>query len=266
MKTTIFYFSGTGNSLAICKTIQEQLEDVQLLKVNRQLLDRTITITSDVIGFVYPIYIHRPPNLLLEVIENISVTSNPYIFSICSHNGEPGYAPIILDKVLKRKGLSIVYSDAILYPGNSIAVPGYTNTPQEQQRRLNLSKLELQRVTDNILGRVEMDNVKKLSKVRIPKSILMNFVYKRLLKPYRQFRTNDRCNLCKNCISLCPVDNITLMNREISWGDTCEHCLAYIHLCPNRASMVKQDDVDSIRYKHPEITLKELKNESSYIN
>lgn len=266
MKTTVFYFSGTGNSLSICKAIKDQFKNVDLIKVNKQLLSRDLTLESDVIGFVYPIYIHRPPELMVEVIKKISVTSNPYIFSICSHNGEPGFAPKIVERELKKRSLKLSYSDAILYPGNSIAVPGYTNTPQEQQRRLELSKIVLQRVTGNIKNRVETDLVKRFPKIRVPKSIFMNFIYKRVLKPYKKFRTNDQCNLCKNCVDLCPADNIVVSNGKISWGNSCEHCLACIHLCPKRASMVKADDFETIRYRHPEITLKELKNESSNLN
>lgn len=266
MKTTVFYFSGTGNSLSICKAIKDQFKNVDLIKVNKQLLSRDLTLKSDVIGFVYPIYIHRPPELMVEVIKKISVTSNPYIFSICSHNGEPGFAPQIIERALNKKSLSLSYSDAILYPGNSIAVPGYTNTPQEQQRRLDLSKMELQRVLENIRDRVEKNLVKKYPGYRLPNSIMMNIIYKRVIKPYKKFRTNEQCNLCKSCIGLCPTDNITISNKKIRWGNSCEHCLACIHLCPNRASMIKTGDVDTIRYKHPEITIKELKNESSCIN
>lgn len=90
MNTTIYYFSGTGNSLKVAKDLSEQLEDskiVQICKNNMSILKDT---QSEKIGFVFPVYFSGIPVMLKSFMENLQVGKHNYVFAIATCGGSVG--------------------------------------------------------------------------------------------------------------------------------------------------------------------------------
>lgn len=61
----------------------------------------------------------------------------------------------------------------------------------------------------------------------------------------------------KKCINICPVNNITMMNNKIQFGDNCVSCLGCYHRCPEKAIKYKNRNKKS-RYLNPYVTDKEI--------
>ncbi|MDR1074021.1 MAG: hypothetical protein LBL45_10170, partial [Treponema sp.] len=67
---TVFYFSATGNSLYVAKTIGGKLYSIpQLLK------DKQFNFEDDVVGFIFPIYSFGLPKIVQKFFENIKFKS-----------------------------------------------------------------------------------------------------------------------------------------------------------------------------------------------
>jgi flavodoxin len=66
----IYYFSGTGNSLAVAKDMAENL-DARLIPVASTLNQESIHSEADGIGFVFPIYDFKPPQVVEEFIRKL---------------------------------------------------------------------------------------------------------------------------------------------------------------------------------------------------
>ena len=71
MAIKIFYFTGTGNSLAFAREIAKKIEG-QLISIVSQMEKETINVSTDVIGTVFPVY-YAPP----EPIFIFDVPFNP---------------------------------------------------------------------------------------------------------------------------------------------------------------------------------------------
>jgi len=88
MKTKIFYFSGTGNSIFIAQKISEKLDDSEIYSIPKVLENKDI-IKSEVIGIVCPIYMYRIPHIVDDFIGKIE--SAKYIFLVFAGAGELGF-------------------------------------------------------------------------------------------------------------------------------------------------------------------------------
>ncbi|NRX98609.1 flavodoxin domain-containing protein [Clostridium beijerinckii] len=56
MNTTIYYFSGTGNSLKVANDLSNQLTDSKIVKISKNNMSVFNDTQSDKIGFVFPVY------------------------------------------------------------------------------------------------------------------------------------------------------------------------------------------------------------------
>ena len=57
MKTTLYYFTGNGNSLSVARKISEKLGDAELISVVSQMkTDKAITAPSGRVGIICPVY------------------------------------------------------------------------------------------------------------------------------------------------------------------------------------------------------------------
>ena len=72
MKTTIYYFSGTGNSLKVAKDIAAELKDTEIIQICKNNMGINNT-TSNKIGIVFPVYVSGMPLLVKEFIEKIKI-------------------------------------------------------------------------------------------------------------------------------------------------------------------------------------------------
>ena len=73
MKTTLYYFTGTGNSLSIAKGIGAELEDAELIFMANLWKDDEITTDSEKVGFIFPMYYFGLPQIVYEFIKNAYV-------------------------------------------------------------------------------------------------------------------------------------------------------------------------------------------------
>ena len=53
MKTAIYYFSGTGNSLKVAQDLVEKLEDTELRPIAKIWKEKNLESTSENTGFIF---------------------------------------------------------------------------------------------------------------------------------------------------------------------------------------------------------------------
>ncbi len=64
METTIYYFTGTGNSLQIAKNVRDKLEDCKLIPIVKVWQIKDLTATCEKVGFVFPLYWSGLPKIV----------------------------------------------------------------------------------------------------------------------------------------------------------------------------------------------------------
>jgi len=88
MKTILYYFTGTGNSLAAAKKIAAALGDCELVPI-ASLKDRAgkIVPAADRVGIVCPVYDAGLPVIVKEFAERLDIGAVPYVFGIITFDG-----------------------------------------------------------------------------------------------------------------------------------------------------------------------------------
>jgi len=253
MKTDIYYFSGTGNSLAVAKDLAGQLQDeTALLPVARFLNNGEIRIESNILGLVFPVYCHDLPEIVKEFIKNTTFVTTPYIFAIATYNTEPGNALHNLDSLLKQKKLGLAAGYNISMPGNSVLVLDMTTTDDENKIRFQAKEDRIKIIARNVQLRKPVGIEGKFD----PQDTYGSRKYlDQTYKAAEQFWVTDDCKNCKTCENVCPRHNIERFENRPVWGDNCEYCLACLHWCPEKAVQNGENSIKCRRYQHPDITV-----------
>ncbi|MDD4137852.1 MAG: EFR1 family ferrodoxin, partial [Methanoregula sp.] len=101
----------------------------------------------------------------------------------------------------------------------------------------------------------------------LPSSLIPRILFP-LIYPYfrshahtddKKFSVTDKCTSCGTCVALCPAKNIELVDKKPVFLHHCELCCGCIHNCPVQAIQAGARTEKWQRYRHPEITVAELK-------
>jgi Pyruvate/2-oxoacid:ferredoxin oxidoreductase delta subunit/flavodoxin len=294
METEIYYFSTTGNSLAVAKIIGKTINAANIISIPSVMRNTSIQSDADTIGIVFPVY-HATfgekgiPNIVTAFINKLENMNEKYIFAVCTHNGYPGSTIEHVNNLLVERGSKLSAGAAIKFglPYSTIQKMAYLLF--HKPLSVNLVKEHMKR--DNLEHRAE-HKLNSLSLAINQKQILTLRKTPKLLKPlknaflalqrimaitrYQQlsglktkdfqhlirhsdhsFEVSDRCNGCGICQNVCPVNNIVLLNRSPKWLGACENCYACYQWCPQEAIEGKIVEFEK-RYHHPNITLEDM--------
>ncbi len=98
MKTDIYYFTGSGNSLDIAQKISDQLQCSNILSIPK-ITKNSDHITGDTIGIVCPIYYHNMPHMVRQFIKKIKKAN--YVFMVYAGAGDLGLGDKKTKKVVR---------------------------------------------------------------------------------------------------------------------------------------------------------------------
>ncbi|MFX0072117.1 MAG: EFR1 family ferrodoxin, partial [Candidatus Hermodarchaeota archaeon] len=75
MKTEIYYFSGTGNSLYVAKKMAEKLGDCELIPISKIWQQDDLASNTERIGFIFPLYFWGLPAIIYDFVNKLNVSS-----------------------------------------------------------------------------------------------------------------------------------------------------------------------------------------------
>jgi Fe-S-cluster-containing hydrogenase component 2/flavodoxin len=254
MNTVIYYFSATGNSLAVARTIADKLEKTKLISIARLDPAEASVETADQVGFVFPVYAWGPPRIMTEFMERVFLKKDQYVFAVATCGGTPGGTMNQVKKIFHRK--DIVLSSGFVLNTGSYPIqeeagpislmrflgnfgPSYQagSSPEERMntivqtvKKCCFYKPEVNAGIANLVGH-------SLHRVAIP-------VFG---KSSRKMRVNGSCTECRICERICPRGNITVNDGRHVWGNNCEGCLACVQWCPTAAIDVGEETTGRTR-------------------
>jgi NAD-dependent dihydropyrimidine dehydrogenase PreA subunit len=260
MKTIIYYFTGTGNSLAVAKKIAAVLGDCELVPIaSLQTTKEDITPAADRVGIINPVYFAGLPVMVAEFAGRLDLSKAKYVFSIVTFGGS-GAAPALhqLDTILrKRQDRGVDAGFMVKMPGNYILM---YESPSGEKRERILAAADAQ--IGDIAAAINLNEVKKLPS-SILSGILHSIAYPRFASHVhdddRKFSVDENCTSCGICAANCPAGNIELVNGKPVWKHHCELCCGCIHLCPTEAIQSGSRTAARKRYHNPAVKIEELK-------
>lgn len=247
MKTTIYYFSATGNSMTTAEKLAEKLGGCTVVPVASVMNQSKIIDDSDAVGFVFPVYYGNMAYPMRKAIEKMVFKAEAYIFSVATYRGHSGKAAQRLDQLLRTRGQKLSLALGVAMPGNS-----FINAPEVDQGYLDNQNAAVDALIPKIQAREVQDYFTDELLPITPVSYPNNF---------RGIEAEaDKCTGCGACTWVCPMNNIKVVDGKAQIGDDCATCLACFHWCPNEAIwMSKQENIARrSKYHHPDVRLEDV--------
>lgn len=286
MNIVIYYFSGTGNCLAVARRVAE-IAKGRIVPIPDVVNKDSIEIDASSIGIVFPAYL--PPVLGIPLIverfvKKLGKNKPQYFVAICTCGGYEivNALPTLmnLSRIVKTAGGKLSARYSVRLPMNNLDyahIPVPINTDQKTILRNCGKKLEIicRRIADQ-----------KAERNRLPKScfnLLMTPMYRIMrksilvaLREYakesqdcglshrdlipltdRSIQVNEKCNGCGICKRVCPAQNIELVDKRPVWKHHCEMCFACDEWCPQSA-IQHWSRAKGVKYHHPEVNIKDM--------
>jgi ferredoxin len=253
MKTVIYYYTGTGNSLWTARLMAGELGDTSLYGMSQM----TAAGGADAVGLVFPVHMWGVPGLALRFIEKLEKNPNTYYFAVAVNAGQVSRTLVQLEKLMRVRGITLSAGFDIVLPSNYIPWGG--PGPAERLEELYAAARKKIIYAAGLVKRKETGHIEKGPLwQRILFTALYKMTFNMVPKMDKDFWVDDRCNACGICAKVCPVGNITLEPDRPSWRHHCEQCLACIQWCPKEAIQYGKKTPAYERYHHPEVKVKDM--------
>ena len=269
MQNTIFYFTGTGNSLKVAKDISAGIQNSELLSMATNMHKVSDYALQGSVGFVFPVYYCGLPRLVQEFITAIDLTNISYIYIVCTYGHVGGNSGCISQakKIFRSKGKKMNAAFYIHHINNFMlnvwddcAFWTLKVTPEKKHVDLheNAHK-KAKRITKIVASRKNCYD-KSLTEYIGQKMFKYKHFYNTVHSNDKGFYSTDSCNACGLCSDVCPTSNICMEDNRPVWkSETCQRCLACLNLCPKICIQYGDATINQLRYKNPYITVTELK-------
>ncbi|MBQ8177622.1 MAG: EFR1 family ferrodoxin [Clostridia bacterium] len=232
MKTTIYYFSGTGNTLKVAEILKTKLTS---LGVNVELKDITKDSTptpSDTIIIAYPVYGFNPPKNVIDFVRALPEDVIKVYFLKTS--GEPlrlnDASSLTLKRTLERKGYVVCGEYHYVMPYNMI----FKHTDALASKMLLTASERLKTAAQEIASGRRRHILMPL-RARVMRAVC-RIEHKGMALNGRLYKVNEnKCINCGKCLKNCPTKNVTYQNGKFHFSGNCLGCARCAFNCPTDA-------------------------------
>ena len=248
----IIWFSGSGNSLAVARTLAEKTQDTLLHLSDAPAADLS---GEKVIGLVYPTYSYDAPLKIKEMLCSIRFPKDAYLWIVVTCGSTPGNSIFTVRKILQQQDVEIAYSRIISMPDSSAVCFG--NDAHGQAAKLDAVPAQLDQIAGEINGRVR--RLEHAGRTLSGTTVNSKLFFPIATAAVKQDVNTDKCIGCGICAKVCPNGNITVVDKKAKVGPHCTQCLSCVHFCPQQAMEIRHRPTKKEnQYHHPDVKVKDL--------
>jgi ferredoxin len=256
MKTDLFYYTGTGNSLWTAKMLAKEMGDADIIPIS-SISENPIVTGAEAIGMIFPVHIWGLPRRVIAFVDTLEKNGSRYYFAVAVNAGQVAATLIQLKREMQSRGLSLSAGFELTMPSNYIPWGG--PGPEEGQlRRIKAARTKISTIATAAQAR----EVRPVEKGPLWQNIVFTWLnrlaFSRIPTMDRSFWIDEKCNGCGICKLVCPSGNIDLPGERPAWLHHCEQCLTCIQWCPQEAIQFGKKTPRYKRYHHPEVTLNDI--------
>ena len=232
MEIAFYVFSGTGNTLRVCRTMADELEKSGNETEIHRIKGKTEYSPSGCIVIGYPVHAFNAPLPVLKYLKSLPRGENTPVY-IIQTSGEPlGFnraACISPIRILRKKGYDVRGTFSYVMPYNII----FRHSDAMAARMWNVVRMRIPCDSQVIasLG-------KHFWKTGIPEkavSFILRIEHPATPLIGRGFKVSNQCTGCGKCAAKCPVGNIVMRNGRPHFGSECCLCMGCAFSCPSDA-------------------------------
>ncbi len=258
MKATIYYFTGTGNSLKIARDLSAELDQAEVIAIADAVKGDEVRTDSEVIGIVYPVYMFGEPPIISDFIQKLAAKSDVYVFLVANYAGYAGGAFTQTERELKAQGIRLSAGFGIVMPGNY--TPFYGAISEEKQKKIfEKAAIKIKKIASLVKVKMEWPIERPSFLMDKIGDLLYGMMKSRIGGMDKEFWASEGCTSCALCEKICPVDNIMMAEGgRPKWMGHCQQCLACLQWCPKEAAQLGKMTPGRKRYHHPDVTLGDI--------
>ena len=237
-KVHLYYFSGTGNTLLVSRSIKEVFEK-NGVETRLYAIEKEPPANADLdvcIGLAFPVAVFTTYPLVFKFIYGLPQANGTRIFMVDTMGGLSIGVRSVVKSILVKKGYNPIAASQIIMPDNF--------WPSEEKDHQNPKVVT--RGIDSVSAYA--DSILKGTALWDEFPLLPWGAYKisQFLFSLGGFRkktikfNKDKCIKCGLCAKLCPVGNITMHEHPVL-DSKCEACVRCNSFCPTGALYRKKD-------------------------
>lgn len=245
----VFYFTGTGNSLAVAKAIGGEA-----ISIPQVINDEDLSFTDDAIGIVFPLYWMTAPKMVREFIDRAQLQAD-YRFAIATYGNFAGSGVADVQSRASKQGWSFDYTATLLMVDNYL--PLFEIDDQIAKLPSKGTDAALQAIVGDIAARKSSLFKASLNDKFLTKATAGGLKKMERGTIARTFSVDENCTHCGTCAQVCPKGNVVVGDAGVAFGMNCASCYACIHNCPV-AAIHMSDEQSAVRWRNPSVTVAEI--------
>ena len=151
LKTKIYYFSSSGNSLSIARCVAEKANGT-LIPISSLMEKEKIAPEADVIGLVFPAYYatndYGIPSIVSRFVNKLEKLGSKYIFAVCTCGHMPGTTIENLRKAITSQGGELACGFTVRMSNKKLPI-------EKQQKIVAKRQKKLESITEYLAARKE---------------------------------------------------------------------------------------------------------------
>lgn len=254
-KTLLFYFTGSGNSLHIARSLSSELDHTELIPI-ASAINNPMDLSGDRLGIVFPTFWWSLPLVVADFIN--SIATDKYVFAVATYSMMPGSVLNQARGLLFGNNTKLSAGFCIAMPESAIFAADAFSVEKQSKRFLKADK-RVKKIAAIINEEKEHRIETSIFFVSwLFSGIIGKFFTKKIQKSDTSFWVDKKCNSCGICEKICPVRNIEMLDGYPAWRHNCEQCMACIQWCPQEAIQIGKKTMKRTRYRNPHVKLQDM--------
>lgn len=253
-KTSIYYYSGTGNSLQVARGLASRLKNTDLIPLTRLLGQKKIEISGKKIGLVTPCHALSLPIPVTDFLRKARFIEKPdYFFCAATRAGSDFLGFEKINRILRSEKIKLNAGFILTLPNNDPKFDHFRCPSKEEfmeiEKELDLRLDEMAKIILEQEDFTEDDHPPDaLQNYFKPFGALMMKIlvragqgFARMTKTNRYFYSDEKCTSCGICEKVCPSGKIKMVSGKPVWQKsiTCYMDYSCLNYCPSEAVQIK---------------------------
>ena len=246
---TIYYFSGTGNTLLVVREILRVFAG-RGIPAEMFPLERTVPRpppSGGLLGLAFPVAAQSTYPFVWRFVEGLPPGAGTEAFMVDTLAGFSGGIVGPARKLLARKGYLPLGAAEIVMPSNFF--PAARDAEKEEKTRRAGLAAARRFALSLVEGRPRWGRVPLVSDL-VRGMSRAGFLWKMMRRFFPLAVDPGRCARCGLCARICPVGNIALKDLPVFAG-RCEICMRCVSFCP--AGAISVPGKKSVAYRAVEL-------------